>query len=535
MKASPRPQLEEVFKLAGVPTYTFVHPEEYGRLVVALRTPGRGVVIEGPSGIGKTTAVTKALAEIPGGEDAEILSARKREDREMIELLPDMTSAGLVVIDDFHRLEPRVRARIADLLKLLADEEDASTKIVLLGINRAGESLINFARDLTGRLEVIKFEANSDERVRELVTGGAAVLNIELPADEIVAEANGSFHLAQLLSHKACLASDITEAQIHRKSLAKPISVVVERVVDELSMTFMETAMKFATGPRFSKEGRAPYFHVLQWLSESQEWVINLEREIRKRSDLRASVSQIVDRGHLEDFLSKNEDLADILHFDARTSVLAVEDPKFYFFIKHLAWGKFAERVGYLNIGFSTKYDFALSFAGADRALAERIQEALVEREFAVFYDLNEQARILAVDLEEYLAPIYRSEASFVVCLLSAHYPERVWTRFESRQFKSRFGAESVVPVWYTSHRPGVFDRSGQVGGFVFDPAAPMDPQVEMLADLLRNKLADYRLESKLRPGEFRCRSCNLIQGVSMLAEGRIALCLECAETLEMA
>lgn len=57
----PDPKVEEVFKVSGVPTYTFVEPSEYNKLLVALRTPGRGVVVEGPSGIGKTSASETAL------------------------------------------------------------------------------------------------------------------------------------------------------------------------------------------------------------------------------------------------------------------------------------------------------------------------------------------------------------------------------------------------------------------------------------------------------------------------------------------
>ncbi len=117
MPVIERPRLEEVFKLSGVPTYTFVKPQEYERLLVALRTPGRGVVIEGPSGIGKTTAVTKALDEIPGGADALKLSGRRRDDRELIAALPSMDKVGVVIIDDFHRLDDPVRAEIADYLK----------------------------------------------------------------------------------------------------------------------------------------------------------------------------------------------------------------------------------------------------------------------------------------------------------------------------------------------------------------------------------------------------------------------------------
>jgi MoxR-like ATPase len=58
------PKLEEVYKLSGIPTHTFVKPVEYQKLIVSLRTHGRGLVIEGPSGIGKTTSISKALEEL---------------------------------------------------------------------------------------------------------------------------------------------------------------------------------------------------------------------------------------------------------------------------------------------------------------------------------------------------------------------------------------------------------------------------------------------------------------------------------------
>lgn len=45
--------LEEVFRLSGVPTITFVEPERYEEIKVSVRTPGRSLVIEGPSGIEK--------------------------------------------------------------------------------------------------------------------------------------------------------------------------------------------------------------------------------------------------------------------------------------------------------------------------------------------------------------------------------------------------------------------------------------------------------------------------------------------------
>ena len=53
--------LEDVYKKSGIPTYTFVKPSEYNKILVALRTKGRGIIIEGPSGIGKTTSIQKVI------------------------------------------------------------------------------------------------------------------------------------------------------------------------------------------------------------------------------------------------------------------------------------------------------------------------------------------------------------------------------------------------------------------------------------------------------------------------------------------
>ncbi len=88
-------KLEEVFKMSGIPKRTFVRPMEYEKLLIALRTPGRGVVIEGPSGIGKITAVSKALRQLALDNNVLSLSARKSEDRELIASLPEFEDVGI--------------------------------------------------------------------------------------------------------------------------------------------------------------------------------------------------------------------------------------------------------------------------------------------------------------------------------------------------------------------------------------------------------------------------------------------------------
>lgn len=54
-------ELYEVFTTSVVPTITFVEPENFDCLKLAIAQPECGFIIEGPSGIGKTTALKNAI------------------------------------------------------------------------------------------------------------------------------------------------------------------------------------------------------------------------------------------------------------------------------------------------------------------------------------------------------------------------------------------------------------------------------------------------------------------------------------------
>jgi superfamily II DNA or RNA helicase len=111
-------ELQDVFKTGGVPTVTFVKPLEYPKILLNLKTAGRGLVIEGPSGIGKTTAILKAIEELGLLDRVVRLSARKKEDVEYISIIPDLNDFGIVIIDDFHKLSDNIKSHLADLFKL---------------------------------------------------------------------------------------------------------------------------------------------------------------------------------------------------------------------------------------------------------------------------------------------------------------------------------------------------------------------------------------------------------------------------------
>jgi GNAT superfamily N-acetyltransferase len=89
-------------------------------------------------------------------------------------------------------------------------------------------------------------------------------------------------------------------------------------------------------------------------------------------------------------------------------------------------------------------YDFALSFAGEDRARAEALASVLSERGTRVFYDKYEEADLLGKDLYQHLQSIYRDRARFCVIFLSQNYARKLWTRHELKQAQARAFEQSV-------------------------------------------------------------------------------------------
>jgi hypothetical protein len=484
-------RVEDVFKVSGVPTYTFVKPSEFDRLKVALRTPGRGVVVEGPSGIGKSTAITKVLDDLHIGDHVVKLSARDPADIEYIELLPELSPFGTVIIDDFHRLDDSAKAQIADLLKVTADIEDRGRKLVIIGINEAGKALIKSSPDLSNRIDVIRFEIEPASKIEELVKSGENALNVEIGARELIVErVRGSFYLAQLLCMDACLMAGVTERPRKRVPVSTSFAEIQRRVVSQQKDRFGETLRSFARGTKFRPSGRAPYLHILKWLSESDSWGISIPDEMRRHPSEKASVSVVLEQSYLWN-LTQNADIAKILHFDPDAKILAVENPLLIFYLRNISWPDFVRDVGFTKVDYKQNYDFALSFAGEDRIYAEHLRNSLEDSGHTVFYDHAEQHRFLGQDIEMYMGPIYASDSRCVVTVLGETYGKKRWTLFEASQYRDRITSGEVVPVWSTKVASTPFDKTRGRGGLTFDPEGDLLQQAIAHAEILSRMIAE--------------------------------------------
>lgn len=77
------------------------------------------------------------------------------------------------------------------------------------------------------------------------------------------------------------------------------------------------------------------------------------------------------------------------------------------------------------------KYNVAISFAGEDREIARQIRDELKKFPLSVFFDEDEN--LLGEDLLVYLSNVYGKQSDSVLILISKHYAEKAWTRYERR------------------------------------------------------------------------------------------------------
>ena len=95
-------------------------------------------------------------------------------------------------------------------------------------------------------------------------------------------------------------------------------------------------------------------------------------------------------------------------------------------------------------------YDVAISFAGADRAVAADIAASLVTKGINVFYDEYAEADLWGKDLYAHLTQVYRDDSKFCLMLISDEYAKKQWTSHERRAAQARAfneNREYILPL----------------------------------------------------------------------------------------
>jgi hypothetical protein len=374
-------------------------------------------------------------------------------------------SPGTLVIDDFHLLDKSVRADIGAALKRLSDrsfEDAAPPKVILIGIPTAGDSLLADALDLGPRLGCYRFTQATDAEIDRLITEGELALNVLFDDRPVLlAESAGNFWLTQYICNKICAMEEVFVATDEVQVLTFDLLTIRHRLLAELTQRYLPVARTFAKGKRWRPGGNKPYLEVLLALSRIPESVASFDKILtvvpeRRRPGIKAIRSRIAEVIHDP---AKGVDLRQQLAFDP-DSGFSIEDPLFRYLLTHLDEALLFRDLGIeadsMELARVYSYDVGFSFAGEVRPLVESINEELKAEDVVTFYDFDQQAILLALDLQAALQRIYSESCRYYLVFLDAKYKEKLWTRWEQDILTHSGRREHIIPV--------IVDAEGEAG-----------------------------------------------------------------------
>jgi TIR domain len=387
--------LWDVFLKSGVPQITFVEREDFGALKLSLAQPGRGVVIEGPSGIGKTTAVQKAVDYLKSkryiaSSDIQILNARNLAERGKIETLPAWHTS-IVIVDDFHRLDLALSEKLVNHLKDLADKERPE-KLVIVGIPQTHQRLVDLSFDLATRIDIFTLGLVSNELILQMIEKGEKALNIEFDRkDEIVFASAGSLNVAQFLCFSICQNMEIISTQDQRRLVHGDVDGAVSYVKKVLSTKFDESINFLATlgGP-----GDSTGLLLLEELARSENGFLSLTILKNKNPTLARGIERFTEENWMDKLYQTIHKAKYFLYFDQALNALVIDDPQLLFYLKQLQPSNLARHIG-KSPAFGSRKVF-ISYSHNDTRWLQRLQVHLKPLEQEGIVDLWDDTKIAA-------------------------------------------------------------------------------------------------------------------------------------------
>lgn len=339
----------DIFRRGRQPDITFVEPSQLQALKVHLRTMGQGLVIEGPSGIGKTTAANKAREAVaPKLPYLPIQSLQAKDVTALDKALADGFT-GHLIVDDFHHLDSDRKRAVANAIKALADSNREDAKITVIGINPVGVALMKNFPDLAGRYDVVSMSRQPDERIAKLIQKGEEAAQVIFRRrDEFITAAAGSFFTAQQLCFHACLAAEVQETQLAPLQIDLGVREVLDAVMASLGNKYRQPLRDFSA---YDKELPRPgaCLTLLWLLSRDGEGFVSLD-EASLQFPMLAESFGWLRREKLKEAFTLIPDLARLFFFDPRAGVLSAEDPQLHFYLRYLPWLDFARKSGHTRI-----------------------------------------------------------------------------------------------------------------------------------------------------------------------------------------
>lgn len=360
----PTLTINDIFRLNGPPTVTFVEPPQFALLQLELRTMGTGLIVEGPSKVGKSTAIRKAMEALGIAEQDQLWWTGQTppplEDfRRTLGELRDAKRNRWLFIDDFHYLEDEAyRRALAFTMKALADQPTSHGKVTIVGINPLGSSLVQTMPDLAGRFRIMRVDREPgwqrSPKVAELISLGERAANIRFRRrEEFVLSAAGNFFIAQLLCNRAAAQAGIITPPVQTVEIDLGPADVVAAIRDELAARYRVPMLTFAAFDA-APPPRGAGLSLLWLLTRSDEGFAAL-KEARLRFPMLGPAFDWFLESNLTRCFHEHPELRGLLYFNRATGTLTMEDPQLKFYLRELDWEEFAETSGHGHISFHSE------------------------------------------------------------------------------------------------------------------------------------------------------------------------------------
>jgi hypothetical protein len=331
------------------------------------------------------------VANPSDAEGMKILSARRRDEVTLLRNI-ETWHAGVVAIDDFHRLERTLQTYLADYLKDLADREQFDRKLIIVGIPQTGQTLVDLAFDLATRIDIYSLGKVRDETVVRMIEIGEQALNIEfLRKTDIARAASGSLNIAQLLCFNLAAEAGIQETQTRLVRIEADVRSAVSSVLQQMALKFGTLVRTLAS---LGNKRDTTCIEILQELALSADGFLSLQHLRDTRPDLSAGIDRFVKNEYMKVFYHKLPNAEQHLLYDAMTPALIIDDPQLTFFLLQTPPSALLKSAGKIH-GAARSHVF-ICYSHADSLWLKRLRVHLkpIERDGTI--DLWDDSKIRA-------------------------------------------------------------------------------------------------------------------------------------------
>ena len=156
-----------------------------------------------------------------------------------------------IVLEDFHYLPIETQRDFAVALK--AFHEQSKLCFIVVGVWLEEGRLTVYNGDLTGRIFSINADKWARDELRQVITGGEALLNISFTSDfkdELLKECLDSVYIVQESCYQACVAAGVHGTREKMFTVGEGVNVaqVVKDVVNQQTGRYNSFIAQFAAG-----------------------------------------------------------------------------------------------------------------------------------------------------------------------------------------------------------------------------------------------------------------------------------------------